>query len=99
VIYDNFCRNALINTNLGKHPNIKLIKGDVLDIKRLKKSMDGVDVVVGAVVIVRNNDVIKIHTHTIRLNIIGTANVLEVAKENKMKDRLIDFYTSKVFGN
>lgn len=40
VIYDNFCRNALINNNLGKHPNIKLIKSDVLDIKRLEKSME-----------------------------------------------------------
>ena len=33
------------------------------------------------------------------MNVIGTANVLEAAKENNVCDRLIDFSTSEVFGS
>ena len=32
VLYDNFHRNSLKNSDLEHHPNIKLTKGDVLDI-------------------------------------------------------------------
>ena len=36
---------------------------------------------------------------TFTTNVIGTANVLEAAKENNVTDRLIDFSTSEVFGS
>jgi UDP-glucose 4-epimerase len=34
-----------------------------------------------------------------KVNMIGTANVLQAAHENKVKDRVIDFSTSEVFGS
>src|SRR4029450_7221993 len=43
--------------------------------------------------------VIKNPVRTMRVNMIGTANVLEAAVQSGVKDRLIDFSTSEVLGS
>jgi UDP-glucose 4-epimerase len=43
--------------------------------------------------------VIKNPVHTMEVNMIGTANVLRAAHENQVKDRVLDFSTSEVFGS
>jgi UDP-glucose 4-epimerase len=43
--------------------------------------------------------VVKDPVKTMRVNIIGTTNALEAAKVNNVKDRVIDFSTSEVFGS
>ena len=37
-VYDNFHRNTLTKTGLTEHPNITIIKGDVLDFQNLYKT-------------------------------------------------------------
>lgn len=99
VVYDNFHRDTLTDSGLSDHPNVKIIKGDVLDLELLTSSMKGADVVVHAAGIAGIDTVIKNPVTTMRVNMIGTANALEAARVNGVKDRFVDFSTSEVFGS
>lgn len=61
--------------------------------------MAGANIVVHAAAIAGIDTVIKSPTNTMRVNMIGTANVLEAARVNNVSDRVIDFSTSEVFGS
>lgn len=99
TVYDNFHRDTLSKTKFIKHKNIEIVKGNVLDFDNVLKAMKNHDMVVHAAAIAGINTVIKSPTNTMRVNVLGTANVLEAAKENKIHDRVIIFSTSEVFGN
>ena len=99
VVYDNFHRDTLTNSGLSNHPNVKIIKGDVLDFELLINSMKGADVVVHAAGIAGIDTVIKNPVTTMRVNMIGTANALEAARINGVTERFVDFSTSEVFGS
>jgi UDP-glucose 4-epimerase len=99
IVYDNFHRDTLTNSGLINHPNVKVVKGDVLDFDLLAASMKGSDIVVHAAGIAGIDTVIKNPVTTMRVNMIGTANALEAARVNGIKDRFIDFSTSEVFGS
>lgn len=99
TVYDNFHRDTLTGSGLSGHPNIKVIKGDVLDLPLLTASMKGADIVVHAAGIAGIDTVIKNPVKTMQVNMIGTANALEAAKENNITDRFIDFSTSEIFGS
>src|ERR1035437_7458767 len=99
TVYDNFHRDTLTGSGLSDHPNIKIIKGDVLNLELLTESMKGADIVIHAAGIAGIDTVIKDPVRTMRVNMIGTANALEAAKLNGVKDRFIDFSTSEVFGS
>jgi UDP-glucose 4-epimerase len=99
VVYDNFHRDTLSSSEVANHPNIKVIKGDVLDAPFLTESMKGADVVVHAAGIAGIDTVIKNPVRTMQVNMLGTANALEAARINGVKDRFIDFSTSEVFGS
>jgi UDP-glucose 4-epimerase len=99
VVYDNFHRDTLTSSGLSDHPNVKIVKGDVLDLDLLTSSMKGADIVVHAAGIAGIDTVIKNPVTTMRVNMIGTANALEAARVNGVKDRFVDFSTSEVFGS
>lgn len=99
VVYDNFHRDTLSTSDISKHPNLTIIKGDVLDFPALTKAMRGSDIVIHAAGIAGIDTVIKNPVRTMQVNMIGTANALEAAKENGITDRFIDFSTSEVFGS
>lgn len=97
--YDNFHRDTLTNSPFSGHRNLKIIRGDVLDADLVTSSMAGSDIVIHAAAIAGIDTVIKKPTHTMRVNMIGTANVLEAARINRVNDRFVDFSTSEVFGS
>src|ERR1043165_4587541 len=99
TVYDNFHRDTLSGSGLAGHPNIQIIKGDVLDLSFLTKSMKGAEIVVHAAGIAGIDTVIKDPVKTMTVNMIGTANALQAAKENGVTNRFIDFSTSEIFGN
>lgn len=99
VVYDNFHRDTLSTSTLNGHPNITVVRGDVLDLSLLTASMQGADMVIHAAGIAGIDTVIKDPVSTMRVNMIGTANMLEAARLNKIPDRVIDFSTSEVFGS
>ncbi|MBS1646321.1 MAG: NAD-dependent epimerase/dehydratase family protein [Bacteroidetes bacterium] len=99
IVYDNFHRDTLSNSAYAKHPNIKIVKGDVLDLPALTLAMAGADLVIHAAGIAGIDTVIKDPVKTMRVNMMGTANALEAACVNKINERFIDFSTSEIFGS
>jgi len=98
ILFDNLTRNTLKYTTLLDHSNISFVKGDVLYYENVKESMKFSDIVVHAAAIAGIDTVIKSPVTTMEVNIIGTANVLRAAKENRVKERILTFSTSEVFG-
>ena len=99
TVYDNFHRDTLTGSGYIMHPNIRIVKGDVLDKEALTAAMAGADIVVHAAGIAGIDTVIKDPVRTMNVNMIGTANALEAARVNEVKDRFIDFSTSEIFGS
>ncbi len=99
IVFDNFHRDTISNSLFAKHPNLTIIKGDVLDKELLTKSMEGAEIVVHAAGIAGIDTVIKDPVKTMTVNMIGTANALEAARINQVSDRFIDFSTSEIFGS
>lgn len=99
VAYDNFHRDTLTGSEYANHPHLTIIKGDVLDQVPLIEAMQGADIVIHAAAIAGIDAVIKDPVKTMRVNMLGTANALEAARLNNVKDRFIDFSTSEVFGS
>ena len=98
VIFDNGRRNALQHTDLARHRNVTFVKGDVLDLPAVEKAMDGCQLVVHLAAIAGVDDVFNHPVLTMKVNMIGTYNVLEAALHHRV-ERLLDFSTSEVFGS
>ena len=79
VAYDNLARNALQGKGWKDHKNLRLVVGDVLDYDKLAKAMAGADVVVHCAAIAGIDTVVKNPVMTMRVNMVGSANVLEAA--------------------
>lgn len=99
IAYDNFHRDTLSQSEIMGHKNLNVVKGDVLDKEAITKAMRGSDIVVHAAGIAGIDTVIINPVRTMLVNMIGTANALEAARENEVRDRFIDFSTSEIFGS
>jgi UDP-glucose 4-epimerase len=99
TVYDNFHRDTLSGSSVEGHPNLKVCRGDVLDYPALEAAMKGAEVVIHAAAIAGIDTVVKDPVRTMRVNMIGTANALEAARINGIKERMIEFSTSEVFGS
>jgi dTDP-glucose 4,6-dehydratase len=100
-IYDSLHRNSLKTTNLLNHKNVHLFEGDVLDYSQLRQAVAEIQpqIVLHMAAIAGIDTVIKSPTATMRVNMIGTYNVLEVIKSFISRiERFISFSTSEVFG-
>jgi len=98
VIYDDFRRDSLSNRPYSDHKNLTKIQGDILDFDKLKDAIQGAQLLVHCAAIAGIDTVIKKPTETMRVNMMGTAYVLEAAKQLSDLERLVDFSTSEVFG-
>jgi nucleoside-diphosphate-sugar epimerase len=98
VVLDTLRRNALGPAGLDRHPRVKVITGDVMDLEAVKRAMEGCDAVVHLASIAGVDTVLKNPVLTMRVSMVGTMNVLEAAREAGTVKRLIDFSTSEVFG-
>ena len=98
VVYDNLARNSLKDKAIKDHPNLKLIEGDILDFERLVEAMSGSDLIVHCAAIAGIDTVIKSPVSTMRVNMVGSANVLHAASLLQRCDRVVCFSTSEVFG-
>ena len=99
TVYDNYRRDTLSTSAYANHPNLTVVRGDVLDAAHLTEAMKGSDIVIHAAAIAGIDTVVKDPVLTMRVNMIGTANALQAAVDNNVKDRFIDFSTSEVFGS
>ena len=98
ILFDNLKRNSLQSRSFKDHPNITLVQGDVLDFEHVSNAMQGADIVVHCAAIAGIDTVIQSPTNTMRVNMIGSANVLEAACRQSNIERVVCFSTSEVFG-
>jgi UDP-glucose 4-epimerase len=98
VVFDDLSRNALKDKPYASHPNLQVIEGSVLDPAALREAIGGATYVVHCAGIAGIDTVIKRPVHTMQVNMIGSANVLEAAARLQGIKRVICFSTSEVFG-
>ncbi|MBS1491894.1 MAG: NAD-dependent epimerase/dehydratase family protein [Bacteroidetes bacterium] len=101
LIYDNFSRDSLKYKNL-KSKNITIVKGDVLDLDLIKKTVEGFQpqVAVHLAAIAGIDTVIKSPVRTLEVNMVGTFNFLRALQKYSSKlERVLDFSTSEVLGS
>ena len=98
VVLDTLRRNALQPLGLDRHDNVQLIQGDVLDYRTVQQAIQGCTHVVHLASIAGVDTVMKNPVETMRINLLGTSNLLEAAMFAGNIERLVDFSTSEVFG-
>ncbi|HEV7765972.1 MAG TPA: NAD-dependent epimerase/dehydratase family protein [Thermoanaerobaculia bacterium] len=101
VIFDNFNRDSLTGRAWATHPNVTIIRGDVTDAAAVSKAMIDAqpNIVVHLAAIAGVDTVIKSPTTTMRVNLVGTINTLDAARQVPNLERFVDFSTSEVFGS
>ncbi len=101
TVFDNLERDSLKNKSYAKHANLNLVEGNILNeeqiIAAVRQSEAGI--VVHAAAIAGIDNTVKNPVKTMRVNMLGTANVLEAARLSGKVERFMDFSTSEVFGS
>jgi UDP-glucose 4-epimerase len=98
VVYDNLHRNSLKDKEFKDHPNLTFIQGDILDYEKILKHITDAEIIVHCAAIAGIDTVIKSPVSTIRVNMIGSSNLLEAARHAPRCERIVCFSTSEVFG-
>jgi UDP-glucose 4-epimerase len=99
IALDNLHRDALTATDLADHPNFEFHQADVLDADAVTELSGGATHIVHCAAIAGVDTVIESPVRTMRVNVIGTYNVLEAAvATQETVERLVDFSTSEIFG-
>jgi UDP-glucose 4-epimerase len=99
TIFDNFCRDSISKSEIFKHPNLKIIEGDILDCNALAEASVDCNYFVHAAAIAGIDATVRSPVRTMTTNMLGTANALAAADQNKLLRRFVDFSTSEVFGS
>jgi nucleoside-diphosphate-sugar epimerase len=98
VVFDNYHRDALTASGLLSHPEVEVVKGDVLDADAVRRVIAGCDAVVHMASIAGVDTVLKNPVLTMKVSLLGTYHALEAAQAAGTVERFIDFSTSEVFG-
>ena len=99
VVLDNLHRDALAGTELAGHPNLTFVQADVLDAEAVRATLRDATHIVHLAAIAGVDTVLESPVRTMRVNLIGTYNVLEAAHATiDTVERVVDFSTSEVFG-
>lgn len=100
TIFDNFQRKSKVFENIKNHNNLKLIIGDILNFDSLSESIKDSQIIIHCAAIAGVDSVIESPTTTMRVNVIGTYNLLEASnKIGASVEKVIVFSTSEVFGS
>ncbi|MGH1371014.1 MAG: NAD-dependent epimerase/dehydratase family protein [Cellvibrionaceae bacterium] len=99
TIFDNFSRDTISTTEFADHPNLKKVKGDILDPGALIEASKGAQVYVHAAAIAGIDNTVKNPVKTMRINMLGTAYALDAALQAGSVERFLEFSTSEVFGS
>lgn len=99
IVYDTFQRDSIKDKNYVNHPNLRLIKADILDKNKVKESIKGSNIVIHLAAIAGIDTVVKSPTKTMIVNMIGTYNALAASSSLDDLDRFMDFSTSEVYGS
>lgn len=98
VLFDNFRRDSLVHTpTLRDNARVTIVRGDVLEPRTLQAAFEGADAVIHLAAIAGVSSYYSEPLRTLHVNILGTINALEAARDAKVKT-FIHFSTSEVFG-
>jgi len=98
-IFDNLHNCAFATSNVARHPNVRLIKGDVLHPDALRRALDSdIEYFVHAAAIAGVDTVIANPLRVLEVNVKGTFNVVEAALGLPKLKKLVDISTSEVLG-
>jgi UDP-glucose 4-epimerase len=99
VAVDNLHRDALSGTPLAEHDRFTFHEADVLDADAVRELARGATHIVHCAGIAGVDTVLESPVRTMRVNVIGTYNVLEASAATlDTLERFVDFSTSEVFG-
>jgi UDP-glucose 4-epimerase len=99
VAVDNLHRDALSGTPLADDSSFEFHQADVLDADAMRELARDATHVVHCAAIAGVDTVLESPVRTMRVNVIGTYNVLEAALATiDTVERFVDFSTSEVFG-
>ena len=99
VAVDNLHRDVLGGTDLPDHPNFEFHHADVLDGEAMVELARGATHIVHCAAIAGVDTVRESPVRTMRVNMVGTYNVLEAALATAgTLERFVEFSTSEVFG-
>jgi UDP-glucose 4-epimerase len=99
TVLDNHSRNALISYPYANHPNLTVVRGDVLDRAVVDDVVRDADYVIHCAGIAGIQTVCQSPTNTMRVNIVGSINVLDAALAAGRAKAVVCFSTSEVFGS
>jgi len=94
TIFDNLSNSQIMLSD----PNVKIIKGDILNYSLLSKSLKNMDIVIHLAAQISVTDSIRDPENTIKINVDGTKNVLDGCIKNNVKN-FIGISTAAVFGD
>ncbi len=100
IVYDNFSRlnyNLFLGEKLPNHEKIQFIQGDILDLRKLKKVLEGVDVVCHLAARV-TTPFANIDSHFFeQVNHWGTAELVSAIEESKV-EKFLYLSSTSVYG-
>ena len=102
TILDNFSRETAMRNKeyLEKnYPEIKIIRGDIRDFEAVKEAAKNKDCIIHCAAQVAVTTSMKNPREDMEINILGTFNLLEVARKYCDKPVFIYFSTNKVYGD
>ncbi len=102
VIYDNLSRKGVEN-NLNwllsfKFPNLKFVKGDIRDYKKLKEIVKNFDEIFHLAAQVAVTTSVENPLEDFEINALGTLYLLEAVRENCQEAKIVFSSTNKVYG-
>lgn len=98
IVFDSFRRDALSRQKYSKHPNLKIVTGNIMDTKALESVMTDINIIVHCAGIAGISTVALEPVNTMLTNMVGTAKVMEAALKLSKLERFVNFSTSEVFG-
>lgn len=96
-IFDNLHRNAIKYSDILNHPDVTFTQGDILNLEALTEAMKGADIVMHLAAIAGVSNYYNFPAKTLKVNLIGTYNVLEAMVKLDIK-KMFDMSTSETFG-
>lgn len=98
TLFDNFSRDALSNSDAKGHPRLRVIQGDILDAEAVIRAVDGHDVVFHCAAVAGIDTVGLSPVTTLKVNMLGSVNLLDAALAQSDIKRVVLFSTSEVYG-
>ena len=98
VLFDNYRRDSLTGLDLAERDNVTVLKGDVLSPEDVAKAVEGAEIVIHLAAIAGVSSYYKIPLTVLKVNILGTVNLLDAAVAAGVK-QFVHFSTSEVFGS